>query len=311
MKRLNELDLDGLQVLDGGMATELERIGCILRNPLWSAQMLETAPDLIAAVHREYLEAGADCLVTASYQVSQKGFLEVGRSPAAADEALRAAVALAEEVRHSYQNVRLKKIWIAAGLGPYGAALHNGAEYHGNYSCSFEDLVRFHSSRLAVLQGTSADFIAFETIPSAEEARAILAALRQFPSLAALISFTCRDSSHLAHGEPLAGAAHALDGEEQVIAIGVNCTHPAFLLPLIGEIAAVTPKRIAVYPNSGEQWDAAQHRWTGESLAGSFGAMALQWRAAGAQWIGGCCRTGPDEIRAIAGALRVLRADSR
>lgn len=308
MKRLEELDLEDLRILDGGMATELERRGCKLDGPLWSAGALERAPAIIAQVHRDYLEAGADCLVTASYQVSEEGFRELGRATVDAAEgaagALRSAVALAEDVRRNYQLENRRKIWIAAGLGPYGAALHNGAEYHGNYDCSFENLVGFHSRRLAVLQGTNADFIAFETIPSAEEASAIVAALSQYPLLAASVSFTCRDAQHVAHGEALRDCARTLEGAAQVIATGVNCTHPKFILPLIRELASVTRKPIAVYPNSGEGWDAERHCWTGRGETAGFGEMALAWREAGAQWIGGCCRTGPEQIRAVARALR-------
>ena len=73
--------------------------------------------------------------------------------------------------------------------------LHNGAEYHGNYACGFDELVRFHSKRIAVLAQTNADFLAFESVPSLEEARAILAALQPYPDVAAYISFTCRDES--------------------------------------------------------------------------------------------------------------------
>ena len=56
--------------------------------------------------------------------------------------------------------------------------LHDGSEYHGNYACSFDELVGFHSRRIAVLAETNADFLAFESIPSLEEAKAILAALQ-------------------------------------------------------------------------------------------------------------------------------------
>src|SRR5580704_12376280 len=203
MKSVHELDLTGLHVLDGGMATELERKGFNLAGPLWSAHVLESSPEAIAAVHREYLEAGADCLLTASYQVSAEGFQEIGFAPQeaakAAANALRASVALAEKVRDEYQAGSPRQIWIAASLGPYGAMLHNGAEYHGNYDCSFEDLVGFHSRRIAVLARTNADFLAFESIPLLEEARAILTALQPYPDVPAYISFTCRDGSHVSH----------------------------------------------------------------------------------------------------------------
>jgi homocysteine S-methyltransferase len=299
MKTLQELDLSGLKVLDGAMATQLEAMGCNLDGPLWSAHVLGSSPETIAAVHREYLEAGADCLLTASYQISAEGFQEIGRSPEEAADALRQAVSIAEEVRRSYQAGTPRRVWIAASLGPYGAALHNGAEYHGNYDCGFDDLIRFHTSRLAVLAETNADFIAFETIPSHQEARAIVAALHPFPGLPASLTFTCKDAAHVAHGERLSDCARLLDAEAQIIGIGVNCTNPKFIRPLIGELVAVTRKPIIVYPNSGEHWDVEHQQWVGEGEARNFGELAADWRRAGAEWIGGCCRTGPEHIRAV------------
>ena len=308
MTPLQQLDLAGLHVLDGGMATELERKGFNLDGPLWSAHVLESSPEAIAAVHREYLEAGADCLLTASYQVSTEGFRSIGfdaqDAAEAATNALRVSVALAEKVRSEYQAGSPRPIWIAASLGPYGAMLHNGAEYHGNYDCSFDDLVGFHSRRIAVLAKTNADFLAFESIPSLQEARAILAALQPYPDLAAYLSFTCRDGIYVSHGEALRECAELLNAQPQVIGIGVNCTAPELIGSLIGELATVTSKPIIVYPNSGEQWDAVHRCWQGDGQIQAFGELAGRWRGAGAQWIGGCCRTGPEHVRAVARVWR-------
>ena len=69
-------------VLDGALATELERRGCDLRDPLWSAKVLIEAPALIQQVHYDYFAAGADCATTASYQASLEGFMRRGLSRA-------------------------------------------------------------------------------------------------------------------------------------------------------------------------------------------------------------------------------------
>ena len=133
--------LRDIHVLDGGMASELEYLGANINGPLWSAHVLEDSPEKIVAVHRAYIEAGADIIETASYQVSRMGYAEVGLDPARADAALLHSVALAREAAAAFPD---RRILIAASLGPYGAALHNGAEYHGNYTCTFTDLVEFH-----------------------------------------------------------------------------------------------------------------------------------------------------------------------
>ena len=183
----DKLDLTGLRVLDGGLATELERAGCDLASPLWSGEVLRTQPEKVLAVHRSYLEAGADCLLTASYQLSAMGFREIGLTARAASTAIQQSVALAEQARHDYAQSEIdggrkpRRIWIAGSLGAYGAALHNGAEFHGHYNIGHAELVAFHAERINAMRDTNADFLAFETIPSLAEAEAILEALSQLP----------------------------------------------------------------------------------------------------------------------------------
>jgi homocysteine S-methyltransferase len=276
----------------------------------------------VLAVHRSYLEAGADCLLTASYQLSALGFREIGLTAPTAEQAARAAiqqsVALADQARREYAQAEIaaghkpRPIWIAGSLGAYGAVLHNGAEFHGRYEIGHAALVAFHAGRIDAMRETAIDslganFLAFETIPSLAEAQAILESLTRFPDLAAYISFTCRDDGHTGHGAPIEECARLLDARphastDQIIAIGINCTAPRHILPLIQKIRAVSTKRIAVYPNSGETWVAETRSWTGASDPGTFGDMAREWRNAGADWIGGCCRTGPQHIRAVSQA---------
>lgn len=306
MTSRENLELDSLRVIDGAMATELERRGCDLSSGIWSARVIDDAPATVEAVHRSYLEAGADCLLTASYQVSIEGYAEQGLPPQSAAAALRRAVAVAESARTWYRTISPRRIWIGASLGPYGAILHNGAEFHGNYSISFDQLVQFHAQRIAVLAESNADFIAFETIPSLDEAGAILIALESSPGVAAWLSFTCRDQVHVAHGEPLSDCGRLLDGHPQVVAVGINCTSPSLILPLLSELRPVTGKPIVVYPNSGEIWDADRRGWRGDSHPGDFAIHAAAWYSAGAQAIGGCCRTRPEHIRNIRNALGTL-----
>jgi homocysteine S-methyltransferase len=297
-------DFCSIRVLDGAMATELERRGCDISGPLWSAHVLDQSPAAVAAVHRDYLRAGADCISTASYQVSGYGYRELGRSPVDAAHALRKSVNIAEQARDDYAREDPRRIWIAASLGPYGAALHNGAEYHGRYNIGFNELAGFHAERLAVLAETGADFAAMETIPSLDEAHAILSALAQTPEVSAWISFTCRDACHVAHGELLEDCAAAAAASPQVLAVGINCTAPHNIASLIAEArrGAGEQKPVIVYPNSGETWDAVTRSWRGLADPSSFSAHARTWFAAGAQAVGGCCRTGPAHIAAVAEA---------
>ncbi len=96
------LDAHGVVVIDGALATELERRGADLRDALWSARLLIDAPELIRAVHLDYLRAGADVLITASYQASIEGFQRRGLNEAQVATLFRLSVQLAAEAIEEY-----------------------------------------------------------------------------------------------------------------------------------------------------------------------------------------------------------------
>ncbi len=299
---------DGVIVLDGALATELERRGADLNDRLWSARLLLTGPDLIRQVHYDYFVAGADVATTASYQATFPGFAAVGLDAEAVAALLRRSVQLAAEARAAFWDDPARRIGrlrplVAASIGPYGAYLADGSEYRGDYGLSVDELVAFHRPRMAVLAESGADLLACETIPALVEAEALVRLLPEFPHMSAWLSFSCEDETRLWHGEPLADAVALANTSPQVVAVGVNCTAPRLIEPLLRSVCATAQKPLLVYPNSGEGWDAVNRCWLPGTGIGEFGEPALRWRAAGARLIGGCCRTTPDDIRTIAHAL--------
>ena len=295
--------LNSTLLLDGGLGSELARNGCEVHDSLWSGRVLLDHPEQIARVHHSYLEVGAQCLITASYQVSFSGFEHAGISPADTEAALRRSVSVAQQARVDFRSSSKHDSLIAASIGPFGAALADGSEFHGNYSCSFDELLHFHRRRMTVLVNSNPDLLACETIPSLEEAHAILHCLHEHPNTRAWFSFCCRDDRHISHGEEISACARLLDSEPQVVAVGVNCTPPQFVASLINQIRSGTTKPIVVYPNSGRPWDAVNRRWLDLPDAPPFASFAPSWRNAGAAWIGGCCGTAPDDIAAIRRSL--------
>lgn len=306
-----------LIVLDGALATELERRGCDLRDPLWSAKVLLEAPELIRQVHADYFLAGADCATTASYQATVAGFARRGLGPDQAIALIQRSVRLASEARDAFwadpaNRAGRPRPFIAASVGPYGAFLADGSEYRGDYELSEADLVAFHRPRLAALLAAGADLLACETIPRLAEAQALARLLTEFPAARAWISFSARDEARTSHGERLADCAAWLDACPQVVAVGVNCTAPRFIPALIDAIRGATGKPIVVYPNSGEVYDATRRDWRGSGAGATFADEAREWYARGARLIGGCCRTTPDHIRALAvWARRLPRVGAR
>lgn len=303
------LRVQGALILDGGLATELERRGHDLSDELWSARVLRDDPDAIRRVHLAYYQAGADCCTSASYQATIPGFVHSGMSPDMARDLIRLAAQLVVEARDEFWAVednhagRLRPV-AAASVGPYGAYLADGSEYRGNYEIDEAGLVDFHRERWALLAGSGADILACETIPSFAEARALARLLDEWPGVYAWFSFTCLDGVHISDGTPIADCARFLSDFERVAAIGINCTPPRFVPDLIRALTAVTEKPVIVYPNSGETYDPVAKRWLGESVPSEFGTYSREWRKLGAGLIGGCCRTTPDHTRQISDRFR-------
>jgi len=294
-------------ILDGGLATQIEAQGFDIANPLWSAGLLLDCPRAIVDAHRAYLDAGAEILITASYQASRQGFMEKGLSAVQADALIAESVRLAALARDEFladHKGEHREIRIAASVGPYGAAvLHDGSEYTGIYNATPAAIRELHEDRLAVLDAAGADLLACETIPNIEEAR-VLAELLRTAKTPAWVSFCCRDAGHLSDGTPVEEAAALFADHGTVFAVGINCTPPQFAAELITRLRKSAPgKKIVVYPNSGETFRASDKTWHGTVTPRECAEAAREWQAAGADIIGGCCRMGPQHISAIRSAF--------
>jgi len=269
-------------VLDGGLSTQLERHGADFSGRLWTGKALLEKPDVVERAHRDFVDAGAAIISTASYQVSRSGFSAEGLSASDADLALTRSVEIA---RAATAGTDVK---VAASVGPYGATLHDGSEYRGNYGVDEGTLEVFHRERIAVLAAATPDYFAVETIPEITEARALVAVLADFPEIPVWVSFSCGDDAHLVSGEPIEDAARAVAGLPQLVAIGMNCVPPENVAPLASRIASVTDTPIISYPNRGGQWDSATNTWSGQTPK-TLAQWWPQWHAAGVSFVGGCC----------------------
>ncbi len=314
----------GLLLLDGGLATELEARGHDLSDALWSARLLRDAPASVRDVHAAYFAAGADLAITASYQASFDGFARVGVGQAEAEDLMRRSVTLAREAAAGAGREGGRPRLVAASVGPYGAALADGSEYRGDYGVDRDVLARFHRRRLEVLVEAGPDLLALETMPNRVEIEVLLELLGELPESApaAWLSVTCRDGACLRDGTPIESIARRVGASGRVVAFGVNCVAPAHVRSLLERAAAVTDLPLVAYPNRGEEWDAVARAWMstsgddreerserdGAEREGSardeFVHLARSWHSAGARLIGGCCRTGPADIAALAEAFR-------
>lgn len=293
----------GPVVLDGGLATHLEARGHDLSSHLWSARLLLEDPDEVVAAHRDYYAAGAQVVTSASYQASFDGLARLGLDRHEALAVLVASVRLADQARREVaEDTRVdagRPRWVAASVGPYGAALGDGSEYRGDYGLSVAELRAWHRPRLEVLAEAGADVLALETIPCLAEVEALLAEV-DGTGIPCWLSLTC-DGTRTRMGEPLAAAFDMAADVAEVVAAGANCCRPGDLDEVVPLAVAVSGKPAVAYPNSGETFDDRAARWTGPV---TFRAdMAADWVANGVHVVGGCCRIGPDQVHDLAAAV--------
>lgn len=277
-------------VLDGGLATRLEERGHDLSDDLWSARLLLDAPDEVRAAHAHYAAAGAEVATTASYQVSYGGLAARGVDAARVDALLRRSVALARESGSG---------WVAASVGPYGAALADGQEYSGAYDLDVAGLRGWHRRRLGVLAEAGPDALALETIPSLAEVEALLAEVAGL-GVPCWLSLTA-DGDRTRRGEPVAEAFAMAADVPEVVAVGVNCC-TADSADADVPLARAAGRPAVVYPNSGEAWDGTGRHWVGDPTFTP--ARVGRWVEDGARLVGGCCRVGPEQIAAVAALVR-------
>jgi len=298
-------------LLDGGLATELEAAGHDLNDPLWSAKVLLEDPEAVAAAHRSFLEAGADCISTVTYQATFPGLTRRDMTVAQAESVFTRAVELAVQVRDEFWaaargsgRAAPPRPLVAASVGPYGAFLADGSEYRGGYGIGVAELDAFHRDRWHLLAAGPADVIAAETLPCLDEVRVLARLAAETPSKPAWLSFCCREGALLADGEASVAQAGAIAAESPgVFATGVNCTAPTHVPEAAATLASATSKPVLAYPNSGGAYDAAGKRWDSDADRFDWEQACRSWVQAGAVAVGGCCRVSPSAIRRMGAAL--------
>ena len=320
-----QFDRDNIYILDGGFAstaTEFvqDAVKEIDKNPLWSCGLTHTEPETVQKVHEEHLKAGARIITTNTYQCSVDLYKENLNLPNPILDSAKLfgkSVECADKAINSVFKDCPRLALVAGSVGPYGACLGDGSEYTGNYldKISKEDLSNWHFERIKRLTAAGVDFLAVETIPSVDEALAILDVVLKFPDLKCWISFQCKDDSSTARGEKFDSVINSIFQHKayptRILAVGVNCTNPENVSPLL-KLANIINKRSAwpevidfkplpyvVYPNSGENWDELNKAFTGNAKDDFFLSEIPNWLDLGANVIGGCCRVGPPMIRKI------------
>ena len=278
-----------MQKVDGGLSTALELNGNRLTTSLWTGELIRTAPDQITRAHLDFINAGAEIIITSSYQLSYLGCGNREWTDSQTDEALFQSTQLAKDaVKQSGKAVK-----VAASVGPYGAALADGSEYRGNYGVGKSALKDFHAKRLEILIASNPDILALETMPDTQEVEVLLDLLNDSP-IPYWVSYSCKEGNQTNAGQSFASAVDLAQG---AMAVGVNCTPPELISGLLSNAISTIP--YVVYPNSGRKWDAVTKEWLGSLEIGFSDSLVSEWIDLGAEFIGGCCGIGPKEIASL------------
>jgi homocysteine S-methyltransferase len=261
-------------------------------------------PNLILAIHEEYLQSGAEILETNTFGANRFRLARHGLASRTA-EINAAGVRIAREAAEHLKEKQAGQAWIAGSVGPLGVHLEPLGK------TGLEEARAAFAEQIAALAEAGVDFLMIETMPALNEAReALLAAKETAPELPIFAMVTVDDDGNCLDGALPAQAARLL-AESGADAIGCNCsTGPATVLTAIEAMRAVCDLPIVAMPNAGmpRAVEGRNIYLCSPEYMASFARKAIK---AGAQFVGGCCGTTPNHIRAMKSAIRAIDAQTR
>ena len=282
-------------LFDGAMGTELYARGVFI-NQCYDELSLR-APELVRAVHRAYVAAGADVIETNTFGANRAKLAQYGLEGQVREINVAAArIARAEAGDHAL---------VAGAVGPLGVRL----EPYGPTSTA-EARAQFAEQIGALVEG-GVDVLVLETFADLHEiAQAIASARAAAPGVPVIAQVTIGPDCTTPFGSTPEDAARALDGWGADV-IGLNCSvGPQTILDAIERMARVTSRKLVAQPNAGMPRDVggrSMYMASPEYMA----TYARHLVHAGASVVGGCCGTTPEHIRVMAASLRAERAMAR
>lgn len=299
MGLLEQIKNKGL-VLDGAMSYELEKQGVDTNNKLWTATALIDQLSKVYQAHWDYFEAGADLVITDTYQANIQAYTKAGYTEQEGQKFIANAVKIAKKARANFEKKTGKHNYVAGTIGSYGAYLADGNEYRGEYDLSKNDYLNFHLPRLKAVLNEEPDLLAIETQPKLDEPTVLLNWLKENESnVPVYVSFTLEDTNHISDGTPIEKVAKVISQYKQVIAVGINCVKPDLVTSALTNFARSSNLPLVVYPNLGAVYDPEIKQWKEFTEEYDFSKLADEWYKTGARLIGGCCTTGPKQIKEI------------
>ncbi len=287
---------------DGAMGTVLYGRGVFINRCYDELNLSD--PALIIGIHEEYLQSGAEILETNTFGANRFRLARHGLA-GRTGEINAAGVRLAREAVDHLKEKQAGEALIAGSVGPLGVRLEPVGKV------GYDEAREAFGEQIAALAEAGADLLMIETMPALNEAReALLAAREAAPGLPVVVMITVDEDGNCLDGTSPQQAAAMLT-EWGADAIGCNCsTGPATVLTAIEAMRTATSLPLAAMPNAGmpRAVDGRNIYLCSPEYMASFARKAIK---AGAQFVGGCCGTTPNHIRAMKSAMRAIEAQSR
>ncbi len=285
-------------LIDGGMGTEILRRGLQTELPLWSADVLLNHPEVVQQIHEDHIKAGAEVIVTNTFATTRRMFAKKGIEQKARGATILAC-RLASQARDTVESAQ--NVVVAGSVAPMEDC------YSPKLTPPREDLEKEHLELAQDLRDGGVDFLLLETMITLRETLAACRAA-QSVQLPMAVSFCCDEKGQLLGGEPLAEVLKAVQPFHPLF-IGVNCVSTKIATETVRLLRGLTELPVAVYAQGdGEPDDDTGWVFREDQEHSPYLDAAKNWLDDGAQLIGGCCGTTPQDIAAL---HKLLQSDAR
>ena len=282
---LDVLD-DRVLVCDGAMGTLLYAQGVFINRCF--DQLNLTDPQRVAAVHDDYVRAGADVIETNTFGANRVKLQAFGLADEIRD-INRAGAQLARKAAG-------KSVYVAGAIGPLGLRIEPWGK------TAAEEAVAYFKEQAAALIEGGVDMLMLETFRDVNEIVAAIAALKSISTLPIVAQMTIEDEGNSLDGTPPELFVPALQAAGADV-IGINCSiGPAHMLETLERMAGLTPARLSAQPNAGRPRD-IEGRTLYMTSPEYMASYARRFTAARVRLVGGCCGTTPEHIRQIKAAV--------
>ncbi|MDX2029046.1 MAG: methionine synthase [Blastocatellia bacterium] len=326
-QQLEELLRQRIVIIDGAMGTMIQRYRLDEaayrgeRFKDWPSDLKGandllsiTQPHVIEEIHRQYLDAGAELIETNTFNSQSVTLDDYGMAHLAYDLNLASTRVARSAVDRFLAEHPARTAFVAGALGPTNktASLSPDVNNPAFRAVSYDQLVDSYYEQAKGMVDGGADLLIVETVFDSLNSKAALFAIQKLygdlgQALPLMLSFTITDlSGRTLSGQTVEAYFHATS-HAPLLSIGINCAlGPKEMRPYIEELSSIAPIRVSAYPNAGLPNPLLPTGFpeTPETLA----PQLAEWAEAGfLNFVGGCCGTTPDHIRAIAEAVRPFK----